>query len=156
MTVDSIPASPTHRQATVHWAEAGMHWTLLIMGAVILMLSLLMRVEGPTSVFLPGASFPMPETCSSRMLFGIDCPGCGMTRAFISISHGRLADAWHFNPASFLLYLVIIGQVPWQTLQLFRIRRGQRPIESMWVYLLPSLAILAMLGQWIAKLLFVM
>ena len=128
---------------------------LLILGGAVLVMSLLMRVEGPTSVYLPGASIPMPETCSSRMVFGIDCPGCGMTRAFISISHGHLVDAWRFNPASYLVYPMIIGQVPWQLLQLFRIRRGRRPIESIWIYLLPSLAVLALLGQWIAKLVFV-
>lgn len=116
-------------------------------------MSLAMKSEGPSQVFLPGMQAPMPELCSSRMLFGVDCPGCGMTRAFISISHGDFRRAWHFNPGSFFVYLLIVGQIPWQAFQLWRIRQGKLPIQSNWVYLVPAVAIIMVLAQWIIRML---
>ena len=87
-----------------------------------------MSSRGETGVFLPGFNIPMPPTCASRQLFNIECPGCGMTRAFISISHGQFARAWHFNPASFLVYLFVAAQIPWHAIQIWRLRANQRPL----------------------------
>jgi len=39
--------------------------------------------------------------CMLRLLTGYDCPGCGSQRAFHAILHGRILDAWHYNPAVF-------------------------------------------------------
>ena len=136
---------------TVSMAEWVLHWFMLMGGCAVLIMSLLMRSEGPQSVYLPGASSPLPNICSSRMIFGIDCPGCGMTRAFIAISHGQFQKAWNFNPASFLVYLLIIGQIPWQSIQLWRIRRGLLPIDTLWIYSLPLVTALALVTQWFIK-----
>jgi len=35
--------------------------------------------------------------CLIRALFGVRCPGCGMTRAISCAAHGRLRDALHYN-----------------------------------------------------------
>lgn len=37
------------------------------------------------------------ETCWWHYLFGVNCPGCGLTRSFISLAHGRVADAFGYN-----------------------------------------------------------
>jgi hypothetical protein len=39
-----------------------------------------------------------PSLCIYRNLFGFPCLGCGMTRAFCALLHGRPLDAWRFNP----------------------------------------------------------
>ena len=35
--------------------------------------------------------------CLSRNLLGMECWGCGMTRAFFSLLHGRWEEAIHYN-----------------------------------------------------------
>lgn len=44
-----------------------------------------------------------PVLCIFRNLFGVRCPGCGLTRAFACLMHGRLADAWAYNPLALVL-----------------------------------------------------
>lgn len=128
------------------------HCGFLLAAVVVLLLSFSMSVAGQTSVFLPGTSTPMPETCTARLFFGIDCPGCGLTRSFISIGHGEFARAWHFNPAGFIVYLLFAVQIPWQSFQIHRLMKGLRSYERPWVYLLPTIAAIALIIQWIAKL----
>lgn len=66
--------------------------------------------------------------CLFRALTGYLCPGCGMTRATLSILTGHLAKAWSLNALSltlvpvFLLYLgyriiryVLTGQESFRT-----------------------------------------
>lgn len=43
--------------------------------------------------------------CRSEHRDGRPCPLCGMTRAFLSIARGDLAEAQRANPASVPLYL---------------------------------------------------
>jgi hypothetical protein len=37
--------------------------------------------------------------CSFKTHFGIDCPGCGMQRAAISLMKGDIVDSFQYNPA---------------------------------------------------------
>jgi hypothetical protein len=45
--------------------------------------------------------------CSIKSLIGIDCPGCGMQRAFIALLKGDLIQSLKFN-ASLLPFLFTI------------------------------------------------
>jgi len=46
--------------------------------------------------------------CPWYHLFDITCPFCGMTRGFIAISHGEIAEAISLNPASPLIYTTFL------------------------------------------------
>lgn len=48
-----------------------------------------------------GGEFPYPR-CSFKLLTGLDCPGCGSTRALHALTHLRFGDAWAANPAMFI------------------------------------------------------
>ena len=55
----------------------------------------------------------IPLFCPFKALTGIPCPGCGMTRAMLSITKGDLQGAIGYNPFSFfLLFMVVISIVP--------------------------------------------
>ncbi|MHC1698260.1 MAG: DUF2752 domain-containing protein [Geobacteraceae bacterium] len=56
-------------------------------------------VTVPTSYFEAGQSL-----CLVKFLTGVECPGCGMTRALSSLAHGDVISAIHFNSL-----VVIIG-----------------------------------------------
>lgn len=36
--------------------------------------------------------------CFFKSMFGIDCPGCGMTRAFFALIRGNLMESLSYNP----------------------------------------------------------
>jgi hypothetical protein len=47
--------------------------------------------------------------CPFYMLTHIKCPGCGMTRACIAITHGDMRSAWNYQPFSFGLVFLAVG-----------------------------------------------
>lgn len=72
---------------------------LLLCPAAVLLLAALLPVSWKSPVPL----------CAFNALTGLDCPGCGMTRAFLLIGHGRLADATAAHPASLAAFLIVSG-----------------------------------------------
>lgn len=59
---------------------------------------------------LAASALWVPETlpdlplCPFRALLDLPCPGCGLTRAFTCIAHGRWAEAWAYNALAFPLF----------------------------------------------------
>lgn len=52
-----------------------------------------------------GIGFP----CPLRTITGWDCPLCGGTRLGESLLHGHISDAFGYNPAVFILLVVLVG-----------------------------------------------
>ena len=54
------------------------------------------------------------KICALRMLAGIPCPGCGLTRAFLLLSQGDIKTATEMHPfwipIVFVLVLFIVGR----------------------------------------------
>lgn len=46
--------------------------------------------------------------CVFHLVTGVDCPGCGMTRAFLRLSHGDISGAFDFHPFSPILALLLL------------------------------------------------
>ncbi len=111
-----VPDSLTTATPPIRFVDEGYSWlaaNLWLCGSLaILVLATVMTVGPERQVYLPGLSVPVPETCTLRARFAIDCPGCGMTRSFIHIAHGRILDALRLNPASILVFLFIAAQIP--------------------------------------------
>jgi hypothetical protein len=45
--------------------------------------------------------------CGFRLLTGLPCPGCGITRGLSALLHGRLIQALEFNPFAMVVLLVL-------------------------------------------------
>ena len=46
----------------------------------------------------PGRVDDGPVICPFRLLTGLPCPGCGLTRSWVHLTHGQLADGLAANP----------------------------------------------------------
>lgn len=69
--------------------------------------------------FPPAASTWYPR-CVFHALTGLDCPGCGGTRALHQLLHGHVAEAFALNPLLFLLIPVALFAAP-------SLMRGETP-----------------------------
>ena len=45
--------------------------------------------------------------CLIKKLFGVECYGCGTVRALFSLLHFDFAAAWHYNPLSYPVALLL-------------------------------------------------
>ena len=113
-------------------------WTnvwLLLICVLVMSLAFLMEREGESVVYFPFSSVPMPEVCHLKREFGVDCPGCGLTRAFLSIARFDFESALHFNPASFFVFALVVVQIPWRITQLVRLQLGRSQLSAGWFFL---------------------
>jgi hypothetical protein len=149
--VKSVTPPPPLPESQVR-NHVALHLIFLGLASGVLLMSFLMRYEDETRVFLPWGQAAIPSMCSSKVLFGIDCPGCGLTRACIAISHGQFAKAWKFNPASYAVYLFIAAQLPWHLIQLWRLQNRHPPLESSIVYMAPIGLVLLLFTSWLIRL----
>lgn len=92
--------------------SAMVRWMWLGVPVIILVLTGLLEPGQNRQVLLPWLPTPIPETCGTYALFGLNCPGCGLTRAFLQISRGNWYTAWHLNPISLPLYAYVAMQIP--------------------------------------------
>ena len=128
------------------------HRTILLLCSAIVVLAMVLSVQSGTRVVLPVVGAPLPELCMMKRWTGAGCPGCGMTRCFISLGHGDLAAAWSYNPAGLWFFAIVLFQIPYRAAQLWRIRRGLPELRTGWLaqIALGFLAV-AMVGQWLLK-----
>ena len=90
------------------------HLEMLFLVTAIVVLAPTLQVQADQRValfFLP--DFPLPETCLSKTLWGIPCPGCGLTRSFIYLAHGD----WRASGRC----ITWAGYWPWQSFSSFPI-----------------------------------
>lgn len=92
--------------------------------------------------------------CPSAALFGIPCPGCGLTRATLALVRGDVLTAFHFHPLVFVLSPLFIGLMASALLDYVRgpVRREPRAgWNTPWLG--PALWVLfaLLLGVWIAR-----
>jgi hypothetical protein len=130
-----------------------LHHLMILVGVVIVIaLAFALEVRSPTQVGIRGFDKVLPPSCRFRSWTGLDCPSCGLTRAFVSIAHGDLAAALRFNPVSPLVFLAFLFQVPYRAWQIRRLDQGQEELNWRWLtrglWILLGLA----LAQWVVRL----
>lgn len=77
-----------------------------------IVVSALMSTDGTTTAFsILGFSIHLKTACLFKLATGYNCPVCGMTRAFIYISHGDVVSAFQMNKAGIPLYCLCVYEV---------------------------------------------
>lgn len=71
---------------------------------------LLMEPAGSGPGGLSLAGFTLPGVCALNELTGVPCPGCGLTRAWVSALHGGLGESLAHHPLGWLVLLYVLAQ----------------------------------------------
>ena len=87
--------------------------------------------------------------CFFRKVTGLECPGCGMTRASHAFLNGRIGEAFHLNPVGMIVFplamvalgIELLGWVRGKPLP-FRIKSGR------WG---ATILAVVMIGWWILR-----
>lgn len=93
--------------------------------------------------------------CPLASVFGVPCPGCGLTRATLALAHGDVHHALELHPLVLVLAPLFIGAMSSAALGYLRGPRLERRthgwVASRTVTALASLLMLATLGVWGAR-----
>ena len=107
------------RPAAAQASQRIHHAVILTVALVVLLSAALLEVRGQTQVAVFG--LVLPEVCLWRRMLGWNCPGCGLTRSFVSLAHGDVAAAWRFHLVGPLLFAAVVFQVPYRVAKLWRL-----------------------------------
>jgi hypothetical protein len=124
------------------------HRQMLAIAAAILVLSLLLKVgsdDHAAFAFLP--AWPIPSSCPSQTIFGVDCPGCGLTRSFIHLAHGDWQLAFSKHRLGWLLALAVVLQLPYRLAGL--LGRNRLPLGKRFPKFFGIALIVALIGNWL-------
>jgi hypothetical protein len=133
-------------------ASKARHAWLLGAALVIVIASLVLEVRPGERIALAGFSdYPLPHTCYSRTLFGVRCPGCGLTRSFIYLAHGDWRASWQVHPVGWLLAAIVLFQVPYRIALLGGAERWA--LSPRFAAFLSTAVIGLMLANWVWQLL---
>lgn len=56
-----------------------------------------------------GAIAGLPSLCPFQALTGAPCPGCGLTRSFVCLTHGDLGQALHWHLLGPVLFFATVA-----------------------------------------------
>lgn len=144
--IDETVVTPirSHRVASLL-----LHATFLLIAMLVVAASCVLSIHGHDLVMVPVIDMPLPGTCTFRELTGVPCPGCGLTRSFISMGHGRLREAWSYNPAGYVFFALVLFQIPYRIFQIVRVTRGSASYRfervDNWALVV---LVVALVGQW--------
>lgn len=147
---DGIVEDATRR---AEFARARHHRFILGLAVAVILGTFLLQVRPDQRVAVRGlAAFPLPELCGTKLLWGFECPACGLTRSFIFAGRGDWLRALELNRVGFLMMLAVVAQLPYRLTMLSRLRRGTPIADSVWPKLAAWTIIAALIVNWGLKL----
>jgi len=124
------------------------HWTMLCVACFVLAMSLVLQVQhGEQVAFAGRPDLPLPGMCLSYSLFGMKCPGCGLTRSFIYLAHGDLQSSLRMHRVGWILALALLLQIPYRIASL--LRPGREVLGLVIPRLFGHLLIALLIGNWL-------
>ena len=126
------------------------HREMLWLSLVAVVGALLLRTGADGHVAPLGITqLTLPETCGSRQWFGVECPGCGLTRSFIALAQGDLIGSVAYNRVGWIVALAVLVQFPYRWWALRELRT--RTVERIWMKWFGWALIAALIGNWVGN-----
>jgi hypothetical protein len=97
---------------------------------------------------------PGPTCCMMRLLFGLPCPLCGMTRGVSQCMRGRFVEATAFHPLAVPTFLLGLGLCLKWAVEYAWGRRIEAALSRTWRTALWTAAVAALLASWAYLLVF--
>ena len=119
-----------------------------MMACGVVVLSFLLQVRPDQRVefrWLPG--WPLPQTCLSRSLYEVECPGCGLTRSLIHLASADWQASFTIHRVGWLMAIAIVLQIPYRIIQLRRC--GEPMLGSALPKFFGYTLIVMLIGNWI-------
>ena len=149
---DSIPSERGHRVSeAAQRQETRYHLFILLICLGILWLSFALQLKGDVQVVTPTVGWTLPSICAFRNLFGLDCPGCGLTRSFISFAQGDWNASFQFHPLGWMMFLFVAMQIPFRLVQLNRLRQHRSVIYWPGAVWLGWGLMMLLIAQWVIR-----
>ena len=91
------------------------HIYIILLCASIIPISFCIPNQEDMAIYLSGIKLQrLPNVCLFKKISGIECPSCGLTRSFISISNLKIKKAWYFHRVGILIYAFVVLQIPYR------------------------------------------
>ncbi len=148
---EETPPVITQPSGKAGWSEHHPHAWVLLICVAILALSFWLSIDTNQDVVVPWLNVALPQTCMFRNLTSLNCPGCGLTRSFISLADGRWHAAWKFNPVGWMIFVLVAAQIPFRTLQLARLKSGRAALTLPGTVWLCWILMILLLTQWLVR-----
>lgn len=123
-------------------------WVLLFCLAVLAG-ALVLSVDAKGRLLVLGIpETALPPLCLWRRLFGVNCPGCGLTRSIVLAAHGHISAAFETHRMGPVFLAVGLLQIPYRLGALFRAKDYPFSRRIDWITLVFLLAALAANWMW--------
>jgi hypothetical protein len=129
-------------------ARQSRHRSMLIIAVVVVVASFLLQVRSDQRVelsCLPGV--PSPEMCWSRSIFGLKCPGCGLTRSLIYLAHGDWRSSLAMHRLGILMAVAIVAQLPYSAVGIYW--KKDYPLGRRFATIFAWTLIALLIGNWL-------
>lgn len=90
------------------------HLFFAALAIVVAGLAFALQVQDDRVALAGFADYPLPHLCMSRSMFGVTCPGCGLTRSFVHLAHGDWQASWRAHRLGWLMAAVVLFQLPYR------------------------------------------
>ena len=108
-------------------------WVIIYLASILLCSFILVVRDDYTYLSVFGLDYQISFICPFKFVTRHDCPFCGMTRCFVSLSHLDFASAIRYNAAGILAYVLCILEIIFRAVKIVSQNCGRiiKPMEYM-------------------------